>query len=1016
MLRRCIDPAMSRDGNPTDTASEPEPSPTDQSLIAVRARRAPQAETERAERDADPVRIGRFTVLRRLGEGAMGLVFSAYDEELDRKVAVKVLRRRLHGDTQGQSRMLREAQALARLSHPNVVAIYEVGWFGDTLFLAMEFIEGRTVREWLAENPRSWREVLHVYMEAGRGLAAAHAAGMVHRDLKPDNILVGKDGRVRVVDFGLARRSGAESLVERVHPPMSQVSGLFDVSHTLAGSLVGTPAYMPPEQLESGELDARSDLFSFCVSLFEGLYGHRPFVGDDPDAIRFAIRVGDLADVPRDATVPARVHRIVLRGLAADRDERPKSMPLLLAALRTTIDRPRKIWLVALGGLSAASLAVGMIGAAALQRGAPAEVCTGAAARLVGVWDPPAREALQQAVLASGLSYAPDTWVRLAGQLDRYTAAWTAMHTEACLEHHRGEQSDVLFDRRMTCLDDRLAEVAAVVDVLRTADRTAIERAVQATEAMSTLNRCVDSALLMAQSAPSSPEAAATAAALRERIARAKAEESAGRYTTALTQIEAVVAEASALDYRPVTAAALHRRASVRERMGDYAAAELSGFEALAAAEAAGDDGLRAQIATALVHITGTRMKRFDEALHLSAQIRGLLSRLDADPAIGVQILCHTGNVHFLRGALPEARATLEQALALGERSFGADDSRLVPSLSGLGNVAFTEARSADALAHYRRGLAIWEASLGPNHPRLVALLSNIVAAANADPASQPLAVESGYRAVALAERALGPEHPETLLTLSSLGRTLIWQNQPAPAEPVLRRLMTARERALGPDHLEVVGDGLDLTLSLVRQGRLPEAMQLGERLHDTWLRTGGPSPIFENLAGLMEEIGEAAGAADSVEHARKFFGFAVEIGRAMPPNDAALAQHLWKFGAASLAAGAPTQAVPALREALALGRGTAGRIDRLTLAVIEFDLARALWVSRQRREAHEHAIAARVELVMLTHADPAAATNAGNAASAATAADAPAASKPANDPAHELAKLETWLATHSSR
>jgi len=1007
MLRRCIDPAMSRDGNPSDTASEPPPSSTDQSLIALRARRTvgPEAErAERNERDADPVRIGRFTVLRRLGEGAMGLVFSAYDEELDRKVAVKVLRRRLHGDTQGQSRMLREAQALAKLSHPNVVAIYGVGWFGDTLFLAMEFIEGRTVREWLAENPRSWREVLHVYMEAGRGLAAAHAAGMIHRDLKPDNILVGKDGRVRVVDFGLARRSGAESLVERVHPHMSQATGLFDVSHTLAGSLVGTPAYMPPEQLESGELDARSDLFSFCVSLFEGLYGQRPFVGDDPEAIRFAIKVGDLADVPRDATVPARVQRIVLHGLAADREGRPKSMLELLAALRTTIDRPRRIWVVALGGLSVASLAVGLIGATALQRGAPAEVCTGAPARLVGVWDPPARDALQQAVLASGLSYAPDTWVRVAGQLDRYTAAWTAMHTEACLAHHRGEQSDDLLDRRMTCLDDRLAEVAAVVDVLRTADRTAIERAVQATEAMSTLNRCVDKKLLMAQSAPSSPEAAVTAAALRERIARAKAEESAGRYATALSQIEAVVTEAGALGYPPITAAALHRRASVQERMGEYAAAELSGFEALAAAEAAGDDGLRAQITTALVHITGTRMKRFEEALHLSAQIRGLLSRLDSDPAIGVQILCHTGNVHYLRGALPEARATLEQALALGERSFGAEDSRLVPSLSGLGNVAFAEARSADALAYYRRGLAIWEASLGPNHPRLVALLSNIVASANADPVSQPLAVESGYRAVALAERALGLEHPETLSTLSSLGRTLIWQNQPAPAEPVLRRVMAARERALGPDHLDVLSDGLDLALALVRQGRLPEALQLGERLHGTWLRTREPSPIFENLAGVMEELGEAARDAGSLDDARKFLGFAVDIGRKILPSDPGLAHKLWMFGAASLDAGAPAQAVPVLREALALGRGASGRIDRLTLAVIEFDLARALWLGKRRRDAHEHASAARVELAALVEADRA------DQARGVDATDATSTSTEA------LARIDAWLTTHSSR
>ncbi len=956
----------------------PEVSSTIRSVTDVRPHRVARAHVEydahdsppepepEPEREPDPVRIGRFAVLRRLGEGAMGLVYSAYDEELDRKVAVKVLRRRGHGDTQGQSRMLREAQALAKLSHPNVVAIYEVGWFGDTLFLAMEFIEGRTVRQWLAETPRSWREVVQVYMEAGRGLAAAHAAGMVHRDLKPDNILVGKDGRVRVVDFGLARRSGPEVVIDPRRPLVSQVSGLFDISHTQAGSLVGTPAYMPLEQLESGEVDARSDLFSFCVSLFEGLYGWRPFSGDDPEAIRLAIRDGAPVAPSRDAAVPARVHKVVLAGLAADRDDRPGSMHELLAALRAAIDLPRRIWLGILGTLSVASLVVGFIGAAALQRGNNTEVCTGASARLIGVWDEPARAALQHAVLASGLSYAPDTWVRLEAQLDRYTAAWTTVHTEACLAHHRGEQPETLLSRRMTCLDDRLTEVRALVDALRTADRTAIERAVQATEAVSTLDRCSSVPLLLAQSSAPSTEVDAAATALRDRIARVKATEGTGHYAVALTQLEAVVTDAQALGYAPVLAPALHRRASIQERMGDYAGAETSDFAALSAAEAASDDGLRAQIATALVHITGTRLQRFDEALHLSALAQAILHRVGEDPQLGVQILSNTGNVHYLRGALPEARASLEQALALGERSFGTDDSRLVPSLSSLGNVAYAEARPADALAYYRRGLAIWERSLGPEHPRLVALLNNIVAAASSDPASQPLAAASAYRAVALAERALGPEHPETLAALSSLGQTLILQKQPGPAEPVMRRVLAAHERALGPDHPEVLGDCHDLTMALIGQHRVPEAMQLGERLYTTWQRTRDSPENFESLAALMFDIGFEAEALGKIDEARTFYSRAVEVQPATHPEEPTFASAAWKLGVFELDAGDPSRALLTLREAFTASRTITREVDAVTRAAIELDLARALWLTRDKPAAKKHATAARAELAEL--------------------------------------------------
>ncbi len=289
-----------------------------------------------------------------------------------------------------------------------------------------------------------------------------------------------------------------------------------------------------------------------------------------------------------------------------------------------------------------------------------------------------------------------------------------------------------------------------------------------------------------------------------------------------------------------------------------------------------------------------------------------------------------------------------------------------MPSLSGLGNVAFAEARPADALAYYRRGLAIWERSLGPEHPRLVALLNNIVAAASLDPASHALATESAYRAVTLAERALGPEHPETLATLSSLGQTLILQKQPGPAEPVLRRVLAAHERTLGPDHPEVLGDCYDLTVALLGQHRVTEALELGERLYTTWQRTKESPASFEDLAALMFDVGFEAEALGKVDEARTFYSRAIEVHHVTHPEEPTFASATWRLATLELDVGDPARALPLLREAFTNSRDLGDELDPSTRAAIEIDFARALWISRDHVAAHEHAAAARAELAEL--------------------------------------------------
>ena len=327
-----------------------------------------------ADFNEDPTHIGRFVVLRRIGEGGMGVVYSAYDNDLDRRIAIKLVHRnRARGDH--QSRVRREAQAMARLSHPNVVQVYEVGEYEDQVFVAMEFVTGPTLAEWTAAQSPSqarWRAILDKYIEVGRGLAAAHAARLVHRDFKPANAIVGDDGRVRVLDFGIARAAevgGSDSAAESEVVEMAGSLDRLSTTLTRTGALVGTPAYMSPEQFDRRSVDARSDQFSFCVALYEALYEERPFAGDTPATLMFAVISGDIRPAPARAEVPAWIREIVVRGLANKPDARWGSMTELLDALARDPERQRRRWQKTAAFGSIAMLAViGSVWFAGVQR------------------------------------------------------------------------------------------------------------------------------------------------------------------------------------------------------------------------------------------------------------------------------------------------------------------------------------------------------------------------------------------------------------------------------------------------------------------------------------------------------------------------------------------------------------------------------------------------------------------------------------------------------------------------
>ena len=313
-------------------------------------------------------RVGRYLVLSALGAGGMGVVFAAWDPQLGRKIALKLLRSSPAMSTRdARSRLRREAQAIAQLSHPNVVSIYDVGATEDgALYIAMEFVEGDTLTSWLRSYPRTWREILDVFRQAARGLIAAHGVGLLHRDFKPDNVLVGGDGRVRVTDFGLARSVLLPEEVSQVKPVGPTA---LDVALTATGTVLGTPRYMPPEQLTGPELDARSDQFSFCVALYEALYGRHPLPGGTSVAM---LDHGERALAPPvGSKVPAAIGRTVLRGLERDRARRFPSMGALIDELEI---RPRRSPLRYAGLVTAATLLIGGTTAAVVaQQRAPSE-------------------------------------------------------------------------------------------------------------------------------------------------------------------------------------------------------------------------------------------------------------------------------------------------------------------------------------------------------------------------------------------------------------------------------------------------------------------------------------------------------------------------------------------------------------------------------------------------------------------------------------------------------------------
>jgi serine/threonine protein kinase/tetratricopeptide (TPR) repeat protein len=782
--------------------------------------------------------IGRYVVLGLIGRGGMGEVYAAYDPELDRKVAVKLLRGRASRgpDDEGRVRLLREAQAIAKLSHPNVIVVYDVGTFGDSVFIAMEFIDGTTLGYWLQAETRPWREVLKVFVAAGRGLMAAHGAGMVHRDFKPDNAMLTKDGQVRVMDFGLARQLGeaetrppqtvsgsfknadlqqlmhlSDESVEpdldataRLGPgaggsasaPASPSGSYLHQKLTQTGALVGTPAYMAPEQFAATASDARTDQFAFCIALYEGLYGRRPFDGDSVLSLMANVVSGTINPAPAGTTVPARLRKVLLRGLQVDPEQRYPTMADLLAALEADPSSKRRRWLGAV-----ATAAVGAALVLGIRRPSleTPRVCAGATGRLADVWEPgldsPRKQAMRRVFQATGKTSAMTTFASVSGLLDRYAGAWAAMYGESCeATQVRGEQSADVLDLRMACLGDRLSSLRALTDILASADTKVMDNAVSAAGALPTLDRCADVPLLRAVVQPPADQTVrAKVEAVRQDVARARALFDSGQCAAALGVARSAVEAAKRTDYLPVKAEALF----VAGRFGDFcsdqkeAVADLE--EAVWAAEASNHHEVVAEASNFLVGEYADRQHDVRTARLWAHHAEATLAKFQGLPLLKAYLAVEWGQIYQAEG----------------------------------------------------------------NHEE---------------------AIRQQRMALEIKERVLGPRHPDTGLSLMNVGLALHELGDDAAAEPVSRQAVEVIDGVLGPESVQTAIALLDCGEVLRARGRLDEARKAFARAIKIW-KDAGASPFF--IAYGQFDLGQVALIQKQPAEARTLLsGAAAELGK----------------------------------------------------------------------------------------------------------------------------------------
>ncbi len=728
--------------------------------------------------------IGRYRVRARIGGGAMGEVFAATDPQLGRDVAVKVLRSDLTDTVAAaqRARLVLEAQALARITHPNVVSVYDVGIADSHIFIAMELVKGGTLTSWL-DTPRSWREVLAVMQSAGRGLAAVHAAGLIHRDFKLDNVLIGDDGRVCVTDFGLARVSDAGDDPRATEGRLA----LGPVHVTRTGALLGTPSYMPPEQLRGEPATAASDQFAFCAALYEALLGVRPFAGGSVEELLAAHALGQLRPpLPTRARVPGFVRSALRRGLSSDPAHRFVSMDALLSALAAGLRRPG-LWLR--GALAAAAMATVVMLLHPWQK----LTCP----RIDTIWTSARRAQLAAAFHASGRPSAVFVWGAVERALDRFAGAWQERQEELCAAPR--DRSPAVAETE-ECLQDLRLELGALLASFEKADVATISHALGAAESLTSLSQC-------RSAHRRSTLSAAHRQPLEAELAWLNAADNGSHIADAWPRAAAAVDRAHALGDRWMEARALLLRGRLLLDGGDAKGAEPVLFAAYTAASEVGDDALAAQAGIQEMFALGTRLSRVDEARRWAALTHALVKRV-GDDDLTATFDDTQGTLLTQWGQFDEAIASLTHALAGHRRLRGNDSYAVVRDLHNLAEARLEredgkrrDVETAQTLEEEALGIALH--LFGPVSPTVGGCydaLGGIATRQGRYNDAQGLLEKS----LQIRRATLPADHTDIAESLGGLASVLVALDRQAEALVDLNEAIAIDERKLGPDNQQL--------------------------------------------------------------------------------------------------------------------------------------------------------------------------------------------------------------------
>jgi tetratricopeptide (TPR) repeat protein/predicted Ser/Thr protein kinase len=773
----------------------------------------------------------RYEVGVELGHGGMGTVFLARDRTLGRNVALK-----LHRAGSGSDRLQREAIAMAKLAHPNVVNVFEVASYEDRMFVAMEYVKGGTLRSWLVEAPRTWREIVAMLGDAGRGLVAAHAAGLVHRDFKPENVLVGEDGRPRVGDFGLARTDYAPVLAD---------PDALAVAMTVTGGLAGTPAYMAPEQLDGSMVDTRCDQFAFCVVAWEALYGQRPFTGLTISALHDSI-VRHALGRP-SSSVPDRVRKVIERGLATDPAARFPDMEALLVALRVAVapQTTRNVLATALAAVVVAGGGYAIFTTiTSRQRIA---TCERAADRAHAAFAPPARAVLEAGFIATGKPLARGAFARTASTLDRYTNALADEARSTCSD--RDQVARVKLARE-TCIAQRRDELVAVVAALSAPDPANVARGPDAAWAVFDPSPCSDATVVSTQ---------AHAPADFAKIAEIKADVETARYREGVAMATPFLAEARARKDQGLELDITMLLGELNEELdAKLGVSQYNDAEALA--EAQGRDLDAASALDHLAGITGTDVHDHTLSHRQIALARAKLARIGGNAAIEARLDMTEAQVLVEEMKLADAEKSMNAAIATLEKVYGGEHPNVAQGYGVLSQILRAEGRLPDALVAARHTLAIANATLGEDHPTTAGAKMTLAQSLidNGQLGEARVLLE---QADASFEKVYGEIHPLRAAVQGNLCEIALVQQRYADA---LGNATLARDilaKAEGPDALAVAGPERDRSVALGALDRLDDASVAAKRALELIEKAGVDGE--QRLPGALSDLCEVELAQD---------------------------------------------------------------------------------------------------------------------------------------------------------